>query len=66
MEDTKTLYKKLRELTTEHRGLDDEINRITESGSFDQLEMQRLKKRKLALKDKILQIENKLLPDIIA
>ncbi|OHC74457.1 MAG: hypothetical protein A3G18_11220 [Rhodospirillales bacterium RIFCSPLOWO2_12_FULL_58_28] len=66
MEDKKSLMKRLKELSAEHRALDDEIARVTEDGSFSQLEMQRLKKRKLAIKDNILKIENSLLPDIIA
>jgi len=66
MEDIAALKKKLAELSAEHRDLDDEIVRIINDGVFDQVEIQRLKKRKLTLKDQILQIENKLLPDIIA
>ena len=63
---TKALRKKLSELKAEHRQLDDEIAVLSEDRPFDQLEIQRLKKRKLALKDEILQVENRLLPDIIA
>ncbi len=61
-----TLRRKLAELKTEHRDLDDVIARLTEAGPYDQLQIQRLKKRKLLLKDQIAQIENQLLPDIIA
>lgn len=50
----------------EHRDLDDVIARILESSPFDQLQIQRLKKRKLGLKDEIIKLENLLLPDIIA
>lgn len=64
--DQEALQLRLSELQTEHRDLDDVIARITESQPFDQLQIQRLKKRKLGLKDEILQIENELLPDIIA
>jgi hypothetical protein len=39
---------------------------VTETAPFDQLQVQRLKKRKLALKDQISQLESKLVPDIIA
>ena len=60
------LRRKLVELKTEHRDLDDVIARLSESQPFDQIQMQRLKKRKLHLKDLIAQIENQLLPDIIA
>lgn len=60
------LEAKLLELRSEHRDLDDVIARITESVPFDQLQVQRLKKRKLNLKDQIIEIESMLLPDIIA
>ena len=46
--------------------LDDVIARIAEHRPFDQLQLQRLKKRKLLLKDQISKIESELLPDIIA
>jgi len=64
--DVEALKAKLAELKTEHRDLDETITRIAEGGSYDQLQLQRLKKRKLMLKDQILQIESELLPDIIA
>jgi hypothetical protein len=57
---------RLNELRSEHRDLDDVIARISESQPFDQLQVQVLKKRKLGLKDEILQLEAELLPDIIA
>jgi hypothetical protein len=57
---------KLEELRSEHRDLDDVIQRLTETSPFNQLQIQRLKKRKLALKDQITKLESKLLPDIIA
>lgn len=60
------LRRKLVALKTEHRDLDDVIARLAERQPFDQLQLQRLKKRKLQLKDNILQIESRLLPDIIA
>ena len=66
MEVTEALKKKLSELTVEHRQLDEEISELLGSPPFDQLEVQRLKKRKLVLKDEILLIRNQLLPDIIA
>lgn len=53
-------------LQSEHRDLDDVIGQISGEGPFDQLQLQRLKKRKLRLKDEMTQLENKLLPDIIA
>jgi len=64
--DFESLRRRLAELVSEHRDLDDVIRRITGSGAFDQLQVQRLKKRKLALKDQISRIEDRLLPDIIA
>ena len=60
------LRQRLEELRSEHRDLDYVIRRLSEGGPFDQLQMQRLKKRKLALKDQITRLESKLLPDIIA
>lgn len=64
--DKESLERKLEELKTEHRDLDDVISRITEDAPFDQLQVQRLKKRKLQLKDLIAKVESLLLPDIIA
>ena len=64
--DEETIQQKLAELQSEHRDLDDVIARITGDGPFDQLQVQRLKKRKLLLKDQISQLESELLPDIIA
>ena len=60
------LRRRLEELRSEHRDLDDVIARMSETVPFNQLQLQRLKKRKLALKDQITQLESKLLPDIIA
>ena len=64
--DVEALKAKLAKLKTEHRDLDDVIARMVEGGPFDQLQLRRLKKRKLALKDQIKKIESELLPDIIA
>ena len=50
----------------EHADLDAAINMLIESKVADRMLIQRLKKRKLALKDRIVQLENILLPDIIA
>ena len=60
------LRKRLELLRSEHRDLDAAITALTESGSQDQLQIARLKKRKLRLKDQIAIIEDTLLPDIIA
>jgi hypothetical protein len=64
--DVEALKAKLAALKTEHRDLDEVIARLAEHAPFDQLKLQRLKKRKLALKDQISKIESDLLPDIIA
>lgn len=60
------IRRKLAELTTEHRDLDDVIARMASDPFMDQLRLQRLKKRKLMLKDQIANLENQLIPDIIA
>jgi hypothetical protein len=64
--DIEALKAQLAALKTEHRELDDVIARFAEHVPVDQLELQRLKKRKLLLKDRITKIESELLPDIIA
>ena len=66
MEDLEATKRRLDELKSEHRDLDDVIARLLEKAPFDQLQLQRLKKRKLMLKDEILKVESHLLPDIIA
>jgi hypothetical protein len=53
-------------LKTEHRRLDDEITELREAGAVDQLEIARLKKRKLLLKDEIRVLHDRLVPDITA
>jgi hypothetical protein len=63
---TEELRRRLDDLRIEHRDLDDVIARLVESMPYDQLQIKRLKKRKLALKDQIAQFENALVPDIIA
>jgi len=60
------LRQRLAQLKSEHRDLDDVIAQIAENAPFDQIQITRLKKRKLLLKDQILRLESKLLPDIIA
>jgi hypothetical protein len=65
-QDQEQLKARLERLRTEHRDLDDVIERLSESRPFDQLQLKRLKKRKLVLKDMISQIEDRLIPDIIA
>jgi hypothetical protein len=65
LEDRESLLRRLHELRSEHRDLDTVIARI-ESGVGDQLQIQRLKKRKLKLKDEISWVESRLVPDITA
>ena len=57
---------KLETLRGEHRDLDEIIARLAERAPFNLLQLQRLKKRKLLLKDQITKLESQLLPDIIA
>ena len=56
----------LHQLESEHRDLDDVIVRLGDDKPFDQLKLQRLKKRKLTLKDEITKLRSRILPDIIA
>lgn len=65
-ENIEEIRRQLAELLSEHRDLDDVINRISADPLQDQLQLQRLKKRKLYLKDQITKLENQLIPDIIA
>ena len=57
---------RLKALRVEHRDLDDVISRLVEDPLVDQLELKRLKKRKLMLKDTILKLESELIPDLNA
>jgi len=65
MSDTEELQEQLESLKSEHRSLDEKITLLSEEGD-DQLLLQRLKRQKIALKDKILALEADILPDIIA
>jgi hypothetical protein len=66
MKEEEVLRRRLDELKSEHRDLDDVITRVVHQFPFDQLQLQRLKKRKLVLKDLIAKLESQLVPDIIA
>ncbi len=66
MEDISDLQEKLVELEAEHRDLDDVINKLMSTAPIDLLQIQRLKKKKLMLKDQIQKIKSNILPDIIA
>jgi hypothetical protein len=60
------LRTQLQTFIQQHRDLDTAIHSLEETGKSDPLQLRRLKKMKLDLKDKILRIENMLIPDIIA
>ena len=66
MEESEVLRIKLEVLRRGHRDLDEAIAALHDKGSADMLTLKRLKKQKLALKDRIALIEDRLLPDIIA
>ena len=66
MDDTSKLLEILKNFEQEHRDLDQILIQLQEKNTVDLLQIQRLKKRKLILKDKIIEIRNKLEPDIIA
>ncbi|MDB5477774.1 MAG: uncharacterized protein JWM96_269 [Alphaproteobacteria bacterium] len=64
--DQERLKEKLEECRTEHRDLDEAILRLTSAAVHDMLSLQRMKKRKLVLKDIIIKIESMLIDDITA
>ena len=66
MTQTDQLMQKLKEYEQEHRDLDQILIQLQDKHTVDFLQIQRLKKRKLVLKDKIIYLRNKLEPDIIA
>jgi len=65
-EETDALRLRLGALMLEHRDLDDVIARLMDAAPYDMLQLQRLKKRKLGLKDDIARLQSRLTPDIIA
>ncbi len=65
-EEDREIRRELAELRQEHRDLDLAIAAMIESGTVDTIRIQRMKKRKLALKDRIAALEDRRLPDIIA
>jgi hypothetical protein len=65
-EEVQALRNKLDELRLEHRDLDDVIDHLVQSDYPDQLQLKRLKTRKLRLKDQIQQVESRLIPDLDA
>lgn len=66
MEDITDLEERLAELESEHKDLDDIIDRLRETPPVDFLQIKRLQKKKLQLKDMIQKLRSNLLPDIIA
>lgn len=66
MTQTDQSKQKLKEYEQEHRDLDQILIQLQDKHTVDFLQIQRLKKRKLVLKDKIIDLRNKLEPDIIA
>lgn len=64
--DIEALKQRIHRLQIEHRDLDDVISRLSQSPAQDQLQLQRLKKRKLYLKDQIAMLERQLEPDVPA
>jgi len=65
-EEIELVRSRLGVLKIEHRDLDDVIERLSHDQKLDELQMQRLKKRKLLLKDQISMLERQLVPDISA
>jgi hypothetical protein len=65
-EDRVALVAQTERLREEHRDLDAAIEALRSAGQVDQLQVQRLKKRKLLLRDKLARLEDELTPDIIA
>jgi hypothetical protein len=57
---------RLENLLTEHRDLDSAIAALISNGSSDQVQVARLKKRKLRIKDEIAMVQDRMIPDIIA
>lgn len=65
MEESEIL-RRIEQLRTDHRDLDAAIDALEATGSADQLQIARLKRRKLRLRDEIAELEDQLIPDIIA
>jgi hypothetical protein len=65
-EELAQIRERLLELRLEHSDLDDAIKHLSQNGSFEELKLKRMKKRKLQLKDQIARLEDKLIPDMLA
>lgn len=64
--DETDILEKIQQLRVQHRDLDDSISALIGAGTSNMLQIKRLKKQKLILRDKIIKLEDELLPDIIA
>lgn len=65
-ETAKSIQKRIMELQVEHRDLDEIVKRLSADPAVDQLQLTRLKKRKLMLKDHIARLKSQLIPDLDA
>ncbi len=65
-EEVEAIKQRILELTIEHSDLDDVIDRLSLDVVVDQLQLRRLKKRKLIIKDEIVLLQQQLIPDILA
>ncbi len=65
-EELEVIRQRVHELKLEHRDLDEAIEQLNQSGTFEELKIKRMKKRKLRLKDELSRLENELIPDILA
>jgi hypothetical protein len=65
-EERREIEQRVAELEVEHSDLDDIIGRLSETPTQDQLQLRRLKKRKLFLKDLLARLRDRLIPDILA
>ncbi len=66
MSNQEKLVERLEQLKTDHRDIDDAIRALSQPGRADMLQLQRLKRKKLLLRDEINRLESQILPDIIA
>ena len=64
--DPSEIVARLHELRSEHRGLDAAIERLSADAGMDEIQLRRLKKRKLMIKDAITRLESRLIPDLDA
>ena len=66
IEETRSIQRRILELQTEHRDLDEVVNTLSSRADVDQLLLRRMKKRKLQLKDQIARLKSQLIPDLDA